>query len=85
VPDVSPDPAELLDDQAVYRRTSAGQRELTDRHSRLSALERRFLGAVTGHTPLRVLLDLGLDGPGIGDAILSLAAHGLVRLERTRR
>jgi hypothetical protein len=82
---VKSDPAELLDDQAVYRRTSAGQRELTDRHSRLAPLARRFLGAVTGHTPLRVLLDLGLDAPGIGDAILSLAAHGLVRLERARR
>jgi hypothetical protein len=68
----------LLNDEAVYQRTAAGQRELTDRLSRLSMLEKRFLGAVTGHTPLRVLLDLGLDGPGVGDAIVHLASRGLV-------
>jgi hypothetical protein len=76
-------PLALLNDEAVYRRTPAGQRELTGRHARLSALEQRFLSAVTGHTPLRVLLDLGLDEPGIGDAIVSLAARGLIGLERS--
>ena len=68
----------LLGDDAVYQRTAAGQRELTDRLSRLSAVEKRFLGAVTGHTPLRVLLDLGLDEPGVSEAILRLATRGLV-------
>ncbi len=76
-------PLALLNDEGVYRRTPAGQRELTDRHARLSALEQRFLSAVTGHTPLRVLLDLGLDEPGIGDAIVSLAGRGLIRLEKS--
>jgi hypothetical protein len=71
----------LLHDDAVYRRTPAGQRELTDRHGHLTSLERRFLSAVTGHTPLRVLLDLGLDHPGVGEAIVSLAARKLVKLE----
>jgi hypothetical protein len=74
-------PLALLDDEAIYRRTRAGQRELTDRHSRLSNLERRFLSAVTGHTPLRVLLDLGFDEPGVGHAIVSLVSRGAVKLE----
>ena len=69
---------DLLKDEAIYQRTAAGQRELTDRFGRLSKIERRFLSAVTGHTPLRVLLDLGLDDPGIGQAVIQLAARGLV-------
>ena len=71
----------LLADEAIYQRTLAGQHELTDRHGRLTRLERRFLSAVTGYTSLRVLLDLGLDQPGIREAIVSLVARGLVRLE----
>ena len=70
----------LLADEAIYQRTLAGQHELTARRGRLSSLERRFLGAVTGYTSLRVLLDLGLDQPGIREAIVSLLARGLVRL-----
>jgi hypothetical protein len=81
---LSPDALTLLNDEAVYRRTPAGQRELTDRHGDLSKLERRFLSAVTGHTPLRVLLDLGLDDPGIVGVIISLATRGLIRLEQSR-
>ena len=81
---LSPDALTLLNDEAVYRRTAAGQRELTDRHGDLSKLERRFLSAVTGHTPLRVLMDLGLDAPGIGDVIISLATRGLIRLEKSQ-
>jgi hypothetical protein len=73
----------LLHDEAVFQRTPAGQRELTNAHPRVSPLEARFLSAVTGHTPLRVLLDLGLDKPGIGVAIVSLAEHGLIRLVPT--
>jgi hypothetical protein len=69
---------DLLNDEAIYRRTATGQRELTDRFGRLSGIERRFLSAVTGHTPLRVLLDLGIDGPGISQAVVQLAARGLV-------
>lgn len=75
---------ELLNDQAIYRRTPAGQRELQAVISRLSPLERRFLSAATGYTPLRVLLDTGLDRPGIGDAIMNLAERRLIRLEDPR-
>ena len=53
----------LLADDAVLRRTREGHRELVSDSFRLSPSERRFLGAVTGHTPLRVLLDLGLLHP----------------------
>ena len=74
----------LLNDDAVYSRTAAGQRELTDRRSRLGDLEKRFLAAVTGHTALRVLLDLGFAEVGIGDAIVMLAARGLIALKRPK-
>ena len=73
---------QLLDDQTVFRRTPAGQRELSGGGpSFLKPLERRFLSAVTGHTPLRVLLDLGLGQPGIADAIITLAGQGLIKVE----
>ena len=70
---------DLLNDDAIYQRTPAGQRELVDPHSRLSRLELRFLAAVTGHTPLRVLLDLGLDQIGIGESVVRLYARGFIK------
>ena len=72
---------QLLDDTAVYRRTVAGQLELFDRRARLSQLERRFLSVVTGYTPLRVLLNMGLDEQGVGEAILALVDRRLINLE----
>lgn len=71
-----------LDDQAIYRRTAAGQRELVDPNGLLSPIERQFLGIVTGLTPLRVLLDLGVDRAGISTAILSLADRRLIELDK---
>jgi hypothetical protein len=71
----------LLNDQAIFRRTPAGQRELLATIGRLAPLERQFLSATTGYTPLRVLLDMGLDQPGIGDAIMNLAERRLICLE----
>ena len=73
--------SEALDDQAIYRRTAAGQRELVDPNGLLSPVERQFLGIVTGLTPLRVLLDLGVGRAGIGPAILSLADRRLIELD----
>ena len=70
----------LLSDDAIYVRTTAGQGELVSRHRRLSGLQLRFLGAVTGFTPIRVLMDHGLDEPGMADAITSLLTAGVVRL-----
>lgn len=73
--------AQLLDDDAVHGRTAAGQRELLDASSRLSRVERRFLSVVTGYTPLRVLLDMGLEEPGIAQAIVALAELKYIKLE----
>lgn len=72
--------AELFDDDAVYRRTVAGQRELVLPSGQLSALERRFLSVVTGHTPLRVLIDFGADEPDVRPAIAKLLAMRLIEL-----
>ena len=78
------DPAQLLDDHAIHGRTAAGQRELLDTSSRLSRVERRFLSVITGYTPLRVLLDMGLDEPGIAGAIVALADLQFIKLENVR-
>ena len=37
--------------------------------------------AGTGHTPLRVLLDMGGDDPDIGATIRDLSSRGLIKLE----
>ena len=78
---MTPVSIQFLDDQAVYRRTAAGQRELVGNVGRLSLVERRFLSVVTGHTPLRVLLDMGMDEPGIGEAIVTLVERRFIKLE----
>lgn len=78
------DPPKLLDDHAIHGRTAAGQRELLDTSSRLSRVERRFLSVITGYTPLRVLLDMGLDEPGIAGAIVALADLQFIKLENIR-
>lgn len=65
---------QMLADDAIFVRTSRGQSELVHQAGGLSSWERRFLSAVTGHTPLRVLLDLGFDEP--------TAAAGIERLLR---
>ena len=70
----------LLADEAVYRRTCEGQRELVCESLRLSAPERRFLATFTGHTPLRVLLDLGLHSAEAGQSIARLVSMGLIQL-----
>jgi len=75
-------PAELFDDEAVYRRTVAGQREWVG-GAHLSRPEREFLSMVTGFTPLRVLLDMGIDQTGASDAILALVRRRLIELKRS--
>lgn len=71
--------AQLLADEAVFRRTRKGQAELISECWQLTGAERRLLGSVTGHTPLRVLLDLG-QMVGTGKAIFRLVDLGLVEL-----
>ena len=67
----------LLDDGAVFQRTASGQGALLSSMT-LSRLERRFLAAVNGHTPLRVLMDLGFDEPGITRVIVHLVELNLI-------
>ena len=45
--------AELLCDEAIYRRTTAGQREVIFDQEQLPPMARRFLLLVNGETPLR--------------------------------
>ena len=71
--------AQLLDDQVVYSRTPAGQREVIFSDSLLEPPAQRLLLLVNGETPLRTLLDLlRLDGPNVGDAIVRLVDQGLI-------
>ncbi len=68
----------LFNDNAVHRRTPAGQAALLSRSKELSRVESRFLGAVTGLTPLRVLLEMGFDDPALVPAISRLATLGYI-------
>ena len=74
-------PTHWFADDVIYRRTQAGQRELIAGASALTPTARRFLAMVTGHTPLRVLLDMGGDDPDIGATIRDLSSRGLIKLE----
>lgn len=70
---------QLLDDQVIYSRTPAGQREVIFSDSLLEPPAQRLLLLVNGETPLRTLLDLlRLDGPSVGDAIVRLVDQGLL-------
>ncbi len=68
----------LFNDNSVHRRTPSGQAALLSRSKELSGVESRYLGAVTGLTPLRVLLDMGFDDPALVPAISRLAALGYI-------
>jgi hypothetical protein len=73
--------AELLCDEAIYRRTTAGQREVIFEHEQLPPMARRFLLLVNGETPLRDLLDLlQLQGEHVGEAVLQLIDSGLIEM-----
>jgi hypothetical protein len=75
------DRGKFLSDDVIYARTAKGQRELVSPSLGLDPLERRFLGVVTGHTPLRVLIDLGLQDPGLQDAIIALLDKSLLSVD----
>ena len=72
--------AELLCDEAIYRRTTAGQREVIFDHAQLPPMARRFLLLVNGETPLRDLLALQLQGEHVGEAVLQLIDSGLIEM-----
>ena len=69
---------EILDDQAVFGRTTRGQQELLAGSRGLSRTERRFLGMETGFTQVQVLLDMGLDLSDVGFAVSRLLKLGLI-------
>jgi hypothetical protein len=75
----------LLADDAVYRRTREGQHELVSDSHQLNTSERTFLGAFTGYTSLRVLLDLGLYSSGAAGVITRLTDLGLIELVEQSR
>ena len=72
---------DFLNDDAIHRRTPAGQRALLDPRVDLTHVERRFLSVVTGYTPLHVLLDMGVDDADMAAAITALAERGFIALE----
>jgi hypothetical protein len=57
----APSRAVLLDDGAVYRRTTLGQRELLRRFDDASSVSMRLLARVNGYTQLRSLVELAPD------------------------
>ena len=72
----------LLDDQAVYWRTTRGQQELRAGSRNLSKSERRLLGMVTGVTSVRALMNMGLDAIDIRVAVPHLLILGLIAAVR---
>lgn len=69
---------DLLNDQAVYRRTMRGQQELLSACRVLTRTERRLLAVVTGLTPVRILLDMGFDATDARVGFATLIEMGLV-------
>lgn len=70
--------AEFFDDNAVYGRTHAGQRELISPTGQLEPVERRLLAVLTGHTPLGVLARLTGNEPELAEAIGRLQDKGFI-------
>ncbi|RZU02611.1 hypothetical protein [Rivibacter subsaxonicus] len=72
---------EYLGDDAVYTRTTAGQREVVFNQRALAPIARSLLLLVNGETPLRHLLDL-LDQQDqrMAEQLLRLVDEGLVEL-----
>ncbi|WKB51622.1 hypothetical protein [Eleftheria terrae] len=67
-------------DEAVFRRTDLGQREVLAASLPLEPVARRFLAVVNGHTPVRVLLALGFGGLDMQAHIEALSRAGLITL-----
>lgn len=72
------DSIELLDDQAIYKRTNRGQGELLAASRPLTRTQRRLLAVVTGLTPVSILLDMGFDAADARDGFSTLLALGLI-------
>lgn len=71
--------AEMFSDEAVYRRTTLGQRELLRSASTMSTPELRVLARVNGFTDLRSLVELApADAGGMARAIRDLVSRQLI-------
>lgn len=71
--------AEMFTDEAVYRRTTLGQRELLRSANAMATPELRVLARVNGFTDLRSLAELApADVSGMARAIRALLAQGLI-------
>ncbi len=76
-----PSSAVLLDDAAVYKRTTLGQRELLRRFDDASNAAMRMLARVNGHTQLRQLVELAPDDAReLIHVLPDLVERGLVEL-----
>ena len=77
--------AEMFSDEAVYRRTMLGQRELVRSAGTMSTPELRVLARVNGFTDLRSLVELApADASGMARAIRELVSQELIeRVDRT--
>jgi hypothetical protein len=73
--------AELMDDSAVYKRTSEGQRALLRSADFASQASLRILARCNGYTELRRLIDLSpADAQELVKAIQQLHGKGLIEL-----
>ncbi|MCW7538078.1 hypothetical protein OOT46_09480 [Aquabacterium sp. A7-Y] len=70
----------LFAEQAVFRRTPAGQREVLVETLPLAPQARRFLAVINGHTPLHVLLALGFGGQDMQPHVEALLEAGLIEV-----
>ena len=85
VRDSVPLKAEMFSDEAVYRRTTLGQRELLRSIGTMATPELRVLARVNGFTDLRSLVELvPADASGMARAIRELLSQELIeRVDRS--
>lgn len=71
--------AQALSDEAIYRRTDLGQRELIRLGEERLSMSGRILARINGYTDLRRLIDLSPEDPQvIGTAVLDLLGRKLI-------
>ena len=80
------DPAVLLEDGVIYKRTARGQRALVRGFDDSSSVELRVLARVNGYTQLRQLIELAPDDAReLARVLPRLYELGLVELVDPRR
>jgi hypothetical protein len=76
------DSVSLLSDDAVFRRTPLGQRELAWPSTQLTATQRLVLAVVSGCTPLRAVFDQAGCSKGMKESIEGLIRKRLIEPAR---